>query len=742
MDRTRIYVVFMVIALIAGIMLPMLLQYSSGGLGAPSYIPVYTPVTVPGYDVGTGAPPGYVGGFVRVEGGAFKSYGELLETLKSVEAKLKLVESLKSLLWAPGITLVRPLIPTGAPAAVPEAPKSVAPSVSEPRVSWTNVQVPGVDEPDVVKTDGRLVFVASQSNSRVYVVDARGKTLLYSLDFRGELVKGLLVNGGRLIVITESKPMIAPLTVSVQERVVHSFLVPSGTSNTSLYIVEVPASGTPNILLKVPVTGSELSSRMLGDTVYIVTTQPAITPGGYSIPLVGGHPVRPESIYVADPEPTTYATLLALNVTSLEYTAASILIGGASRLYMSLDRLYVISQVSPSIAEASMLLLAKALKVMPEHISKTIESKIAEGDIAGGLNTINKHLSEVRLEEAYRIVDRLKSSLEEEILEDKTIVYAFNVKGLQLSYKGKAEAEGSILDQFAIEEYKGHLIIATTTTRYKVAPSLIEARAPTPWKSSREPSTVEIVECRVTCITRTTTVSPMPVEPPIREKHALTFTLVLEGPSSNSVYTIELESFKIVGELKDLAPNERVYAARLVKNILYLVTFRVVDPLFAIDVSDVKNPRVLGYLKIPGFSEYLHPLPNDMLLGVGLDEGNTLKISLFDVRDPTNMSEISKVLYRGAWSLALSDHHAITVDLEYETAYIPIRLYVPGLFSYKDAVTVVSYKGGALNVKSLLEHMNVLRALYIGRELFTVSENLINVYDIESLNIIASIVLE
>ncbi len=727
-EKNRVYVALMVFALIAGIMLPVLLQYS-GGLVAPSYTPVYTPVIV----------PGYVGGVVRVEGGVFKSYEELLETLRGVEMKLNIVESLKSWPWVPVIGVEN--VPVVRPVPASGAPKSVAPSVQESRVSWTNVQVPGVDEPDIVKTDGRLVFVASQSNSRVYVVDAKSKVLLYSLDFGDEIVKGLFVNGGRLAVITESKPMLAPLTVSVSENAVYSFLIPSGTSNTSLYIVEAPTTGAPSVLLKIPVTGSELSSRMLGDTIYLVTTQPAITSGGYSIPVVGGTPMRPESIYVADAEPTTYATLLALNVTSLEYTAASILIGGAGRLYMSLDRLYVISQVKPTIAEAVSLLLVKALKVMPEGVSKTIESKIAEGDIMGGLNIINKHLSEVGLEEASRIVEKLRSSLKGEILEDKTIVYVFNVKGLKLSYAGRAEAEGSILDQFAVEEYKEHLILATTTTRYKIVPNFIEVRALTPQTHSREPSTAEIVECKVICTTRTITIAPMPVEPPPREKGVLTVSLVMEDPMDNNVYIIDLKGFKIVGELKGLAPNERVYAARLVKNILYLVTFRIVDPLFAIDVSNVENPKVLGYLKIPGFSEYLHPLPHDMLLGIGLED-NTLKISLFDVRDPTVMSEISKVLYTGAWSPALSDHHAVTVDLEYESVYIPIRLYVSGFFSYKDAVAVISYKDGTLNVKALLGHMNVLRTLYIGGELFTISENLINVYNVENLNLLASIVLE
>lgn len=129
------------------------------------------------------------------------------------------------------------------------------------------------------------------------------------------------------------------------------------------------------------------------------------------------------------------------------------------------------------------------------------------------------------------------------------------------------------------------------------------------------------------------------------------------------MFIVDLTSLEVIGSLRNLARGERIYSARLIGNVFFLVTFRQVDPLFAIDISDPENPQVLGYLKIPGFSEYLHPLPGNKLLGIGLED-RSLKISLFNVTDPTNMSEIAKVLVYSAWSQALQDHHAVTIYLE------------------------------------------------------------------------------
>ena len=137
------------------------------------------------------------------------------------------------------------------------------------------------------------------------------------------------------------------------------------------------------------------------------------------------------------------------------------------------------------------------------------------------------------------------------------------------------------------------------------------------------------------------------------------------------------ESARLTGLGK---PGEDIYATRYVGDRLYLVTFRLTDPLYAIDLSDRSAPRILGELEIPGYSDYLHPLPDGRLLGIGKaaiaddsidpwrgDSGRGawyqgIKLSLFDVNDPTDIAELDTLTIgqRGTDSAALYDHHAFT----------------------------------------------------------------------------------
>ena len=118
---------------------------------------------------------------------------------------------------------------------------------------------------------------------------------------------------------------------------------------------------------------------------------------------------------------------------------------------------------------------------------------------------------------------------------------------------------------------------------------------------------------------------------------------------------------------------------RFLDDLAYVVTFRQVDPLYAIDLSDARTPRVLGELKIPGFSEYLHPLGDGMLLGVGrevdpatgIDQG--LKISLFDVADPLRMTERDQVVVADGWSAVSNDHQAFNWDPIRRRAIVPVE---------------------------------------------------------------------
>jgi uncharacterized secreted protein with C-terminal beta-propeller domain len=131
-----------------------------------------------------------------------------------------------------------------------------------------------------------------------------------------------------------------------------------------------------------------------------------------------------------------------------------------------------------------------------------------------------------------------------------------------------------------------------------------------------------------------------------------TTSMTQNGTTANNVYVLDPEMTR-VGTLEGLAEGERIYAVRYLKNTAYVVTFRQTDPLFVIDLTDPAKPAVKGQLKIPGFSEYLHPVGENLLVGLGNNTVTTkwggvitdgLKLSLFDVADPGNPKEVSSLL--------------------------------------------------------------------------------------------------
>lgn len=143
--------------------------------------------------------------------------------------------------------------------------------------------------------------------------------------------------------------------------------------------------------------------------------------------------------------------------------------------------------------------------------------------------------------------------------------------------------------------------------------------------------------------------------------------------TENAVYVLN-ENLELIGSVDGLARGERIYSARFMGEKIYMVTFKETDPLFVIDASDPTAPKVLGELKIPGFSNYLHPFGEDMLIGFGEDiefneEFNStkqkgLKLSLFDVSDPTNPIEVDTITFGGpyTYSDAQYNHKQILFD--------------------------------------------------------------------------------
>ncbi len=204
-----------------------------------------------------------------------------------------------------------------------------------------------------------------------------------------------------------------------------------------------------------------------------------------------------------------------------------------------------------------------------------------------------------------------------------TSIYKFDIRNGDIKYIGCGSVKGSALNQFSIDEYNGYLRIATTTGNWG-------------------------------------------------------------DELSNQVYVLD-DGLKVVGEITGIAKGETIKSVRFTGDTGYVVTFEQTDPLFVIDLSNPQKPEIKGELKIPGFSAYLHPVSENLLLGVGVDgtndgQGNGMKISLFDVSDPEKPFEADKIELSGLdtanrwtyiYSEAFYSHKAMCWDSDDAVMYIP-----------------------------------------------------------------------
>ncbi|MEE9152340.1 MAG: beta-propeller domain-containing protein [Thermoplasmata archaeon] len=224
--------------------------------------------------------------------------------------------------------------------------------------------------------------------------------------------------------------------------------------------------------------------------------------------------------------------------------------------------------------------------------------------------------------------------------------------------------------------------------------------------------------------------------------------------SSNSVYVLDMD-LKIVGNVSNIAPGERIYSTRFVKDRVYLVTFRVIDPFFVISLSDPENPEILGELKIPGFSNYLHPYDENHVIGLG-QEINTdgrgrlgVKLSLFDVTDVKNPVEKYKYIIGDSYtsSPAQNDPHAFMFSREKNLLVLPISLN----YTYRGAyVFDISLEEGFI-LKGTIDHHHdsdeqtgnyyyyyysnaIKRSFYIQDTIYTLSSDYLKMNDLSDLH--------
>ncbi len=231
-------------------------------------------------------------------------------------------------------------------------------------------------------------------------------------------------------------------------------------------------------------------------------------------------------------------------------------------------------------------------------------------------------------------------------------------------------------------------------------------------------------------------------------------TETVDGATSSRV-TILDRSLNTLSTLGGIAPGESIYAVRFLGNKGYVVTFRQTDPLFVLDLSDTSAPKILGQLKIPGFSSYLHPVGEGLLLGIGEDAddaGNTrgVKLSLFDVSDPAKPQEIdSLTLGRHTYTDAASNHKSILFLPEQSAVALPIMQQesMKDFQIYSDQTyCVFSLEGNQIQLMHTLRNYTreaqfherrgkdnaILRGTYIGSTLYTFSNGRVCAFSLDS----------
>jgi hypothetical protein len=211
------------------------------------------------------------------------------------------------------------------------------------------------------------------------------------------------------------------------------------------------------------------------------------------------------------------------------------------------------------------------------------------------------------------------------------------------------------------------------------------------------------------------------------------------GEGSESFVTVLAErDGKLVatGEVGNLGKGERIYAVRFLGDVGYVVTFRQVDPLYTLDLADPTQPRMVGELKIPGYSAYLHPVGDGLLLGIGQDateEGRRIgaQMSLFDVSDPAHPKRLHQAALGNGSSAAEYDHHAFLWWSERRLAVVPLQSWddrsnFSGVVGFEvdrdgiDEVGRVSHPGSGDLYRGVTP---ITRSLVVGDSLLTISED-------------------
>ncbi|OUS68612.1 hypothetical protein B1748_33275 [Paenibacillus sp. MY03] len=614
--------------------------------------------------------------------------------------------------------------------------------------STTNVQVDGVDEADWAKTDGGFVYQISGSRVIISdIADASNPKLVAVLEYdakEGFQPQELYVDDKHLIVIGQrSISTMTPHVIQPENEVQpipanpgsesagagSSGSLPSAETTASpsssesaapaiaidaappvgkgisilpyfnhrsltvAYVYELKGSAKPELVRELSQEGGYVSSRKIGDSLYMVSNKYS-----YYYPFYDAMASKKGSVQ----DDAATAQTLATEAEPFYGDSAA----NDELLQLPLSDVHYF----PEPADSSMMIVGAVDLSQPD-------GELQISAYLGSGNTI--YASQKHLYVAIAKYEATNNSYS-----DYTEFHKFRLDQGRVVYIGQGTVPGSLLNQFSMDEHEGYFRVALTSGNM--------------WASG-------------------------------------------EQGSKNNVYVLD-EKLSVVGKLEGLAPGERIYSVRFMGARAYMVTFRNVDPLFVVDLSQPMNPAVLGQLKIPGYSDYLHPYDENHIIGFGKETVEVpskgmgpdetmafyqgMKIAMFDVSDVTQPKELFKEVIgdRGTGSELLYNHKALLFSKAKGLMAFPVELYEiknkealqPGDFpAYGEFVYQGAYVYGidlqnGFQLRGRISHLTdddlrksgqygydysktVRRILYSGDSLYTLSDSMLKASGIKEL---------
>jgi len=567
--------------------------------------------------------------------------------------------------------------------------------------SNTNTQVNGVDEADFVETDGRYIYVAHNGQLSIVGTDL---TVASQSTLSGNVV-GEFLAGDRLTVITQTGsgwygPMVRMACMPWQWN-----------PQTTVTVYDVTDRTAPAVVTQTMFDGGFQDARAVDGVVYVVLQRGLNLPA----PQYTDTPVAPDT---ADPVNGQLAMDMKLAYGGWEPTVT------AYRTYETWDE--YVARVSDQIVDLSLphaysvdaegntvdlgLVAGAGSIVRPSAddaqsvltlVSLDSANASAGSSFADSVGTlVSQSGNTVYMNHGALYVGTTEYQYNDSGSSNDTRIDRFIIQGTNVAWQASGVVSGTLINQFAMDEQDGYLHVATHTTEYHYVNDIWGTR------------------------------------------------------NDNGVYTLDTvgDTLDVTGSLTGLAPGEQLYAARFVGDKAYLVTFVQTDPLFAIDLSDPAAPVLLGELEIPGFSNYLQPVGDGLLLGIGQErEAGTpnthVHATLFDVSDGSNPTQITRQYLtentQWSWSDAQFDHHALLYSAEDGLLVVPVYGSgydaETGTYRYEQLLKVMRVTPTGLEVLGDIHtDQSVFRTVRIGEVLYAVSDASVTAYSLSDLTQIGS----